>query len=163
MKKFLKKWIGPDTIRKIKSALPVLTLLFGGAFGMMLILTTPLRYSQIVEPSVRNIENTEFHELHKQNPDDFVFIDVRDASTFAEGHPKGAINIPLAKLYTERNHLPKSGKQIVLICDGNSASGVAYSYLQHYGFSNIKRIPGGYREWLVAGLPFSTSTPPTGL
>lgn len=130
----------------------------GGLAIGLLIFYTPLRYTPFIEPVTKNITNTDFYSLYKQAPDSYIFIDVRDAETYADGHPAGAINIPLAKLYTERVNLPFSEKKIVLICAGNSASGVGFSYLQHYGFNNIERIPGGYREWLIAGLPISTST-----
>ena len=44
-------------------------------------------------------------------------------------------------------------KEIVLICTGGRASGVGYSYLEHYGFSNIARIEGGINAWADARLP----------
>lgn len=133
-------------------------LIIGVGIGSLATLTTPARHLQVIEPSVQNIEAQQFWTLYEQNPENYLFIDVRDAATYAEGHPKGSVNIPLARLYTEREKLPKSGKKIVLICGGNAASGVAYSYLEHFGFFNLERIPGGYRDWLVAGLPTETGT-----
>lgn len=41
----------------------------------------------------------------------------------------------------------------MLICSGGRASGVAYSYLQHFGFSNIARIEGGIEQWALNELP----------
>lgn len=136
--------------------------IIGIALGAGIALLTPLRYTPLIEPGIENVESTTFYPQFESDPDAYVFIDVRDRASYAEGHPKGAINIPLATLYTERANLPRSGKTIVLICGGNSASGVAYSYLEHFGFTNIERIPGGYREWLVAGLPHATGTAPFG-
>ncbi|TAJ16025.1 MAG: rhodanese-like domain-containing protein, partial [Dehalococcoidia bacterium] len=63
--------------------------------------------------------------------------------------------MPLHTLYQERFALPRneSGKTIVLICSGGSASGVGYGYLQHYGFRNILRVEGGIENWQAKGLP----------
>lgn len=134
----------------------------GLLLGTAAVLLTPLRYTPLLEPSTEDIENAAFYPAFEADPEAYVFVDVRDRASYAEGHPKGAVNIPLASLYTERENLPKDGREIVLICGGNSASGVAYSYLEHFGFTNLKRIPGGYREWLVAGLPHATGTAPYG-
>lgn len=146
---------------KKSAALILCTLLIGATCAALAILTTPLRYVQLREPTIKNIVAKTFSEQYEKSPEAFTFIDVRDSATYVEGHPKGAINIPLARLYTEREKLPKQGKKIVLICGGNSASGVAYSYLEHYGFRNIERVPGGYKEWLVEGLPIETGTTTT--
>jgi 3-mercaptopyruvate sulfurtransferase SseA len=35
-------------------------------------------------------------------------------------------------------------------------AGVAYSYLEHYGYRNIKRIEGGLKNWNEDGLPIVT-------
>lgn len=142
----------------MKIQFPLLCIVAGIIGGMLLVLATPLRHVSLVTPTVTNIEAPVFWSNYEKTPDDYIFIDVRDATTYAEGHPKGSVNIPLARLYTEREKLPKSGKKIVLICGGNAASGVAYSYLEHFGFFNLERIPGGYRDWLVAGLPTETGT-----
>lgn len=133
-------------------------VIIGALIGIIAAITTPLRYVQLVEPPIYNISNTEFNKKFEADPGKYIFIDVRDRATYAAGHPKGAINIPLAQLYTEREKLPKSDREIVLICGNYSASGVGFSYLQHYGFRNISRIPGGYTEWLVAGLPIEKGT-----
>jgi len=45
----------------------------------------------------------------------------------------------------------------VLICSGGRASGVAYGYLEHYGFLNLRRINGGIENWLAEGLPVVSS------
>lgn len=44
-----------------------------------------------------------------------VFVDVRDTGSFASGHIKGALNIPLADLDTRANELPKD-RWIITYC-----------------------------------------------
>lgn len=118
-----------------------------------LIYLTPLKHLNIVEPTINDISAEEFHSLYTQNPDDYLFIDVRSAQAYNTLHAEGSINIPLHEFYNQRKIFPKKGKEIVLICSGGVASGVAYSYLEHYGFFNIRRIQDGIESWQAADLP----------
>lgn len=128
-------------------------------FVAMVVVTTfyglpGLRYSSIVEPTINDIDPVEFFNDYKRNPDKYVFLDVRNQEAYNKLHAKGSKLQPLHTLYTERLNLPKndSDKQIVLICSGGLASGVGYSYLEHYGFRNIARIEGGIEKWQAEGL-----------
>ena len=114
---------------------------------------TPLKHINIIEPSVRDIQSEEFHNLLVENKDKYLFIDVRPADAYNTLHAEGSINIPLHEFYNQRKVFPKKGKEIVLICSGGVASGVGYSYLQHFGFFNVHRIEGGIESWKKAGLP----------
>lgn len=118
-----------------------------------LIYFTPLKHIALVEPTIHDIDPKEFQEQFAANPDNFLFIDVRPESAYDKLHAKGSVNMPLHTLYDERHTLPKSGKEIVLICSGGRASGVGYSYLQHFGFRNIARIEGGIEHWALENLP----------
>lgn len=118
---------------------------------------TPLRYVNIVEPTIHDIDPAEFYKLLQEHPDDYIFIDVRGKDAYDRLHATGSILMPLHTLYNERHNLPKHGKTIVLICSGGIASGVGYSYLEHYGFRNIRRIHGGIEMWQAARLPVEGS------
>ena len=119
-----------------------------------------IRYADIVEPTIVDIDPKLLHERYIQNPDHYVFLDVRGADAYDRLHAKGSKNQPLHTLYTERLTLPKNDpqKEIVLICSGGIASGVAFSYLEHYGFRNIVRIEGGIEKWQMEGLPIEGSS-----
>jgi rhodanese-related sulfurtransferase len=114
---------------------------------------TPLRWFPIIEPTVKDIDSRSFYENYTRTPEKYLFIDVRPESAYSAAHAVGSINMPLHTLYDARHTLPKSGKEIILICSGGRASGVGYSYLEHYGFLNIHRIEGGIENWMLAGLP----------
>ena len=114
---------------------------------------TPLRYTSLLEPKINDIDATEFHALYKENPEKYVFVDVRSLGEYDLRHAEGAESMPLHTLYDERKNLPKKDKEVILICTGGRASGVGFGYLQHYGFSNISRIEGGIDAWEDAGLP----------
>ena len=114
---------------------------------------TPLKWITIIEPTIDDISAEEFYALYEGNEDNYIFLDVRNGQSYERGHAEGSLNLPVHELYNERFNLPKTDKEIILICSGGVASGVGYSYLEHYGFFNIKRIEGGIEAWSDAGLP----------
>lgn len=140
----------------IKKLLPyVATVLI----TVLAIYLTPLKWFNLIEPTVKDIDPATFYNDFKVNKDKYIFIDVRPESEYNKVHAVGSINIPLYMLYDARHALPKTGKEIVLICSLGRASGVAYGYLQHYGFFNIVRVKGGVENWIKEGLPTEGSAP----
>ncbi len=135
--------------------------ILGVVASFAVVMTTPIRFLQIVQPSIHEISPANFYSLYKEHPDNYVFIDVRTHTDYIAGHAIGAVNMPLETLYNQRRYLPKHGKTIVLICNGAQASGVAYGYLEHYGFLNLMRVTGGVPAWRNAGLPIVTGESPT--
>lgn len=138
--------------------------MFGGLIFVLglivsasLIYLTPLKWITVIEPTVTDITPADFYAEYKGNEDQYIFIDVRGEDSYNRLHAAGAINMPLHTLYNERHNLPKKGKKIVLICSGALASGVAFSYLQHYGFFNIVRVEGGIEAWQLEGLPVESN------
>ena len=96
-----------------KNYLIVAFVVFG--ITTLLILLTPLRHVALIEPRIDDIKSAEFQELYAQNPDKYIFIDVRSPEEFNKIHAEGSVNVPLHLLYDERLNLPKTGKTIVLI------------------------------------------------
>lgn len=134
-----------------------LLILIGSIITAGIIYLTPLKWLTVIEPTINDIASEEFYAMYEGHEDDFIFIDVRSESSYDRLHAVGSKNTPLHTLYDERHFLPKKEKTIVLICSGGRASGVGYSYLQHYGFSNIVRIEGGIEAWQLAGLPVESN------
>lgn len=131
-----------------------------GVAGITLLFyLTPLKYVNLIEPTIKDISPSSFYEKYQKNPENYIFIDVRPTEVYRKSHAEGSINIPLHTFYTERKYLPKRGQTIVLICSGGSASGVAYGYLEHYGFLNLRRIEGGIEGWEKSGLPVVVNLP----
>ena len=125
----------------------------GAVLASVLIYATPLKWYNIIPTSTKDIDAAEFNTLFSENPEKYVFIDVRDANVYEQLHAKGAISEPIGLLFEGHNSLPKSGKQIVLICSSGRLAGVAYGYLEHEGFTNLLRIKGGMQDWVLEKLP----------
>lgn len=119
----------------------------------LIIYLTPLKHLNLIEPRIEDVEPKAFYDEYVKNPDRYIFLDVRSGEAYDRLHAAGSQNQPLHTLYNERHVLPKKGKEIILICSGGVASGVAYSYLEHFGFFNLRRIAGGIENWSAQGLP----------
>ena len=132
--------------------IPILVVL-AVIFTALVIFFTPLRYTTFIEPTIQDVEPEEIYEKMQQNPEEYFFIDTRSPVEFKNIHADGSINIPLAQFYDKWRELPKTGKEIVLICTGGRQSGVGYFFLEHFGFTNIVRVSGGLQNWTSKDLP----------
>ena len=124
---------------------------------LLLVYLTPLKWVTVIQPMTKDVDPATFYNDYKNHPQDFIFIDVRSADEYQTLHAEGAVNIALTSLYDIHDTLPKRGKEIVLICSGGRESGIAYMYLQHYGFFNIERVNGGLKNWVLEKLPVESS------
>lgn len=131
----------------------LLCILAGALLSVLLIFATPIRYTALIEPSVHDIDPKEIHAEMTSSPDDYFFIDVRTPADYKKMHAENSANIPIAQFYDKWREFPRSGKEIVLICGGGRLSGVAFFFLQHFGFTNIVRVSGGIENWAAEGLP----------
>lgn len=138
----------------------------GLLFGLLLSLSLRgVRYTDFVLPDIVNIKPVDAYNNILNHGKDVVYIDVRSEYEYAQAHASSSVNLPIHYLYddthgvkNEKNiPLPKNTNQeIYLICSGGRLAGVAYSYLEHYGYRNIKRVEGGLKGWNEAGLPMVT-------
>jgi rhodanese-related sulfurtransferase len=151
---FLKNTI-QSFVTKGSSILPYATIAIA-VLGLALL--TPLRHAPLITPTIDDIDPAIFYEKYKENPNQYIFIDVRGEDAFARVSAEGSANMPLHTLYDEWRNLPRnSSKTVVLICSGGRASGVGYHYLEHHGFYNIQRIENGIEGWQAAGLPITVN------
>jgi rhodanese-related sulfurtransferase len=108
-----------------------------------------------------------------------VYIDVRTEREFANGHPQGAVNIPVAFADAARGMTVNSdfvrvvearfprAKKIIVGCQAGPRSNAAAKLLQQAGFQDVSDLLGGFggmRDqmgnviapgWANAGLPVS--------
>lgn len=155
----------PSNVTSTQNHAPMSVLnvvLLGGLLVMItlaLVYLTPLKHIAVIEPTIDDIDATEFYEMYTENPEKYIFLDVRNEQVYNRLHAAGSELMPLHTFYTERLFLPKNTDQtIVFICSGGVASGVAYHYLEHHGFFNLLRIEGGIEAWEAAGLPTVSSS-----
>ncbi|MDE0213198.1 MAG: rhodanese-like domain-containing protein [Deltaproteobacteria bacterium] len=108
-----------------------------------------------------------------------VYIDVRTVEEFAEGHPEGAVNIPIAfhdpaqgMVYNHEfvevveRHYAKERK-LLLGCKAGPRSNSAANLLEQMGYQDVASVTGGFggmrdpygqvvvEGWAGLGLPVS--------
>ena len=128
--------------------------------------------------AVKEITPQQAHKFLTANPD-AVYIDVRSEREFANGHPAGAVNIPVAFPDPTRGMTMNADfvkvveanfthdKKVVVGCQAGPRSNAAAGFLQQAGFANISNMVGGFggmRDpmgkviapgWAASGLPVS--------
>jgi rhodanese-related sulfurtransferase len=130
-----------------------LAALLGIVATACVIYLTPLKWLNVIQPPMNDIDPAEFRAAFLENPDQYLFFDVRNPSAYNAAHAAGSVSQPIGTLYDLHETLPRSGKTIVLICSSGRLAGVAYGYLEREGFLNLARIEGGVQAWALAGLP----------
>ncbi|MDZ4678142.1 MAG: MBL fold metallo-hydrolase [Oligoflexia bacterium] len=102
--------------------------------------------------SFKNIGPQEYLPVIKEKADGVAFIDVREAEEFEAGHIPGTQNIPMSELGLHLSELRKSTK-IYMSCLSGGRSSYTSKTLSYLGFSDVTNISGGFRGWVMTGLP----------
>jgi rhodanese-related sulfurtransferase len=78
-----------------------------------------------------------------------LVIDLRDASTYARGHIKGAVNVQFSSLpgYFQNTIKPFQYEKIIMVCDRGQVSGYATSLLRLMGYGNVYSMRWGMSVW----------------
>ena len=128
--------------------------------------------------AIKEITPQQAHDVLSADPA-VVYIDVRTEREFANGHPQGAVNIPVAFPDPARgmvinldfvkvveNHFPKE-KKIIVGCQAGPRSNAAAGLLQQAGYQDVANMVGGFggmrdpsgnvvaSGWAASGLPVS--------
>jgi rhodanese-related sulfurtransferase len=128
---------------------------------------------------INQVEPPQAHEILKRNAD-AIYLDVRTEPEFAQGHPDGAINVPVVFIkgpgQLELNGefvdvvaktLPRE-KKLVVGCLAGGRSQRACELLEAAGYADLTNVRGGFggardasgqvvvAGWRDAGLPVST-------
>lgn len=85
-------------------------------------------------------------------------LDVRPPEEYAQGHIRGAINVPVTELKKRLHQIP-AGQEVVAYCRGPYCL-LAYEAVEVLRKKGIKarRLEQGYPEWKSAGLPVEASS-----
>lgn len=84
-----------------------------------------------------------------------VFVDVRDAASYAAGHIPGALHVNDHNLESFLAAADKTRPHVVYCYHGYSSIGGA-GYLQAEGFADVCSMDGGFSAWRYASV---ASTP----
>lgn len=124
--------------------------------------------------TIRQVTPEEAKALLDANTD-AIYLDVRSVQEFIQGHPAGAINIPLLDYDAESGQMQPNAefpqvvakalaveKTYVVGCKSGGRSQRACEILHQLGFQNLCNVDGGFHGndrnegWQTRGLPVST-------
>jgi rhodanese-related sulfurtransferase len=107
--------------------------------------------SRIVECSIDDV-------LQKQQRGDkFRFVDVREDDEWRAGRARGAEHIGRGVIERDITHkAPDKDEELILYCGGGFRSALAADNLQRMGYTRVRSLAGGWREWKQRGLPIET-------
>lgn len=102
------------------------------------------------------ISPAEAQRLFEQNA--ALFVDARPENQYAEGHIRGALNIPFQEVdryFTEAADRLTAANEIITYCDGEGCdlSHELALFLKEMGFKNVRVLVNGWTIWRQAGLP----------
>lgn len=83
-----------------------------------------------------------------------VFLDLRDAADYKQGHITGALHIPASKIDARLGELEKyKNAPIVLVCKMGQQAGGVGKQLRASGYDQVYKMNGGMMEWGNLQLP----------
>ena len=83
-----------------------------------------------------------------------VFVDLRSANLFKDGHITGAKNVPGDQIAADPKALEKlAAKTIVLYCDDGATTAAAQRTLARAGAKDVFSLRGGLAAWKQENLP----------
>jgi rhodanese-related sulfurtransferase len=129
---------------------------------------------------VRHVSVTEAPALLA---DGAVYLDVRSSTEFDQGHPAGALNVPLFEADEDTGEMQPNpdfvrvvqanigpDSMVLVGCQMGGRSMRAAGVLEAYGYRTVYNVRGGFSGardpmghleigWIDAGLPIETETP----
>jgi adenylyltransferase/sulfurtransferase len=105
-----------------------------------------------VKAGIREVSVADAHARTGQA----VFLDVREADEWSQGHVAEATHIPRGFLELRiEEQVPDKDREIVVYCAGGTRSALAARSLHDLGYANVASMAGGFGKWKEAGLPFT--------
>ncbi|MDC9825908.1 rhodanese-like domain-containing protein [Devosia sp. ZB163] len=96
------------------------------------------------------------HDAFSRGVQDFVLLDVRSPSLYAEGHVPGAINLPHGKITERRMAEWPAGTMFVTYCAGPHCNGANKGAIRLAQLGRpVKEMIGGVTGWLDEGFPLA--------
>lgn len=85
-----------------------------------------------------------------------LLVDVREPAEFSAGHIPGSVSLPLSR-FDPAGIPDPAGRKVVFSCAAGVRSLHAIAGARAAGLGHRAHFPGGFREWVMAGLPVTTA------
>jgi molybdopterin/thiamine biosynthesis adenylyltransferase/rhodanese-related sulfurtransferase len=108
-------------------------------------------YRELLEQTKAEI--SELDARGAQELPEAVWIDVREADEWQEGHVPGARHVPRGFLESRiETTVPDKSTEIVVYCAGGNRSAFAAKSLEELGYARVHSLIGGFTDWKRNGL-----------
>jgi molybdopterin/thiamine biosynthesis adenylyltransferase/rhodanese-related sulfurtransferase len=108
-------------------------------------------YRELLERTKSEID--EIDADGAQGIDGAVWIDVREADEWQEGHLPGAVHIPRGYLESRVEGVaPDKSTELIVYCASAARSAFAAKTLQELGYEHVHSLAGGFTDWKRNGL-----------
>jgi molybdopterin/thiamine biosynthesis adenylyltransferase/rhodanese-related sulfurtransferase len=108
-------------------------------------------YRELLERTKSQID--EIDADGAQALDGAVWIDVREADEWQEGHLPGAVHIPRGYLESRVEGVaPDKSTELIVYCASAARSAFAAKTLQELGYEHVHSLAGGFTDWKRNGL-----------
>jgi rhodanese-related sulfurtransferase len=128
------------------------------------------------------IKHMTVQQAHQQQAAGATYLDVRSIPEFQQGHPAGAVNVPLMHADPETRQMRPNASFIEVVkanfpadallvigCQMGGRSQRACEILAGAGFENVSNVLGGWggapqmghAGWVQSGLPVETASDPS--
>ncbi len=111
------------------------------------------RFLAIVTEARARISEISVEEVRTKlaRGDGFELVDVREDGEWAAEHIRGARHIGRGVLERDiEEAIPDLDRDIVLYCGGGFRSALAADSLRQMGYTRVRSMAGGWRDWLLA-------------
>jgi rhodanese-related sulfurtransferase len=133
-------------------------------------LETPLRASssEVInwELHLDGLRATLVDAKHAFDTQSAIFIDSRSPDAYAQGHIRGALNVPASRPIARAKEVlagVSKDAAIITYCSGGgcrSSVGLARLLIQEFRFANTRSFHGGWPAWVEAGYPVTEGAVP---
>ena len=132
------------------------------------------------------MKNVTVQEAHQKQAEGHTYVDVRSIPEFNQGHPSGAVNVPLLHRDERSGQMSPNGDFVAVMkaafdrdaklligCQAGARSAQAAQLLESAGFTDVTNVLGGFggardqmtggvraQGWAQAGLPIDTTAAP---
>ena len=96
-----------------------------------------------ISKSEENSTDVEASDIGKLVKNKEFLLDVREEYEYQDGHIKGAVNLPLREILSQKDSLPKD-KDIYVYCRSGHRSADAVNFLKSLGFEKVHNVEGGF-------------------
>ncbi len=113
-------------------------------------------YRDLLARTKAEISEIDAPAAHERLADEeILFLDVREAAEWDEGHLPGAVHIPRGSLESRAEGLlPDRSRPVVVYCAGGNRSAFAAKSLEELGYEDVASLAGGFADWKRNGFPF---------